>query len=88
MAKLPPAERDKLQLGSLQAGKIASRRLFAGVRRGIKDGKAYDETGIFIQNKWGRNAIKIFVDHDNKPHLEIYDALGKSIVYDLKIPTS
>jgi ribosomal protein S18 acetylase RimI-like enzyme len=60
--------------------------LFFGVRRGIKDSKSYDDAGVFIKNTWGRNAIKLYVDNDNKPHFEIYDSLGKTIVYELKLP--
>jgi len=88
MEKLPPEQRDELQLKSLQAGKIASRRLFFGVLRGVKDSEPYDDAGVFIKNKWGRTAIKLYVDSNNKPHFEIYDPLGKSIVYELKVPQS
>ena len=88
MEKLTPEERDAMRLKSLQAGKISSNRLFLGVRRGVKDSAAYDDTGIFIKNKWGRNAIRLYVDNDNKPHFEVYDPLGKSIVYELKVPRS
>ena len=43
---------------------------------------------FFIKNKGGRIAIKLYVDNANKPHFQIYDALGKCIVYALKIPSS
>jgi len=86
MEKLSPEQRDELRLKSLQAGKISSNRLFFGVKRGVKDNVAYDETGVFIKNKWGCNAIKLYVDNDNKPHFEVYDELGKSIVYELQVP--
>jgi hypothetical protein len=88
MDKLAPEQKDDLRLRSLQVGKISSNRLFFGVKRGSDHGLAYDDTGLFIKNKWGRNAIKLFVDDDNKPHFEIYDPLGKSIVYELKAPHS
>jgi hypothetical protein len=84
--QLSPEQRDDLRLKSLQAGKISSNRLFFGVKRGIKDTAPYDDTGIFIKNKWGRTAIKLYVDSDNKPHFEVYDPLGKSITYELKLP--
>jgi hypothetical protein len=86
LEKLTPELRDELQLKSLQAGKIGSRRLFFGVQRGIKEREPYDDAGVFIKNKWGRIAIKLYVDNNNKPHFEIYDPLGKSIVYELKVP--
>jgi len=52
----------------------------------MKDNVPYDDSGIFIKNKWGRTAIKLYVDGDNKPHFEVYDRLGKSISYELKLP--
>lgn len=86
MEKLSAQERDALQLKSLQEGKISTPRLFVGNRRGVKDGVAYDDAGVFIKNRWGRDAMKLYVDYDNKPHLEVYDRLGRSIVYDLTLP--
>ena len=56
------------------------------MKRGVKDNAPYDDTGVFIKNKWGRTAIKLYVDNQNKPHFEVYDPLGKSVVYALKIP--
>jgi hypothetical protein len=85
MDKLSGEERDALRLKSLQEGKISNRRLFVGDRRGVKDNTPYDDAGIFIKNRWGRDSIKLYVDYDNKPHLEVYDQLGKSVVYELKL---
>ena len=85
MDKLSGEERDALRLKSLQEGKVSTRRLFVGDRRGVKDNTPYDDAGIFIKNRWGRDAIKLYVDYDNKPHLEVYDQLGKSVVYELKL---
>ena len=86
--KLAPEQQEELRLKALQSGKISSNRLFFGVRRGSADGVAYDDTGVFIKNKWGRNAIRLYVDNDNKPHFEVYDSLRKSVIYELKIPHS
>ena len=85
--KLPPDQREALQLKGLQEGKLSTRRLFFGVQRGTKDGRPYDDAGVFIKNKWGRNAIKLYVDEQNRPHFEVYDELGKSLVYELKPAT-
>ncbi len=84
--KLPPDEQDNLRLKSLQEGKISANRVFLGVRRGVRNSVAYDDTGVFIKNKWGRNAIKLYVDGENKPHFEFYDPLGKSVAYEVKLP--
>jgi len=86
MQKLPAAQREELQLKSVQAGKVFARRLFFGVQRGVQEGKSYNDAGIFIKNKWGRNAIKLYVDDDNKPHFQVFDPLGKSVIYELNIP--
>ena len=85
MDKLKGDARDALRLKSLQEGRISTRRLFVGDRRGVRDNVAYDDAGIFIKNRWGRDAIKLYVDYDNKPHLEVYDPLGKTKVYELKL---
>jgi hypothetical protein len=87
MAKLSEKQREEVKLRSLQAGKISTRRLFYGVQRGTKGVEPYDDAGIFIKNKWGRNAIKLYVDNDNKPHFQIYDPLGNTIIYELKLPS-
>jgi hypothetical protein len=58
------------------------------VKRGVNGGETYDDGGIFIKNKWGRTVIKLYVDYENRPHFEVYDALGKSLVYELKVPAS
>lgn len=88
LQKLSGEERDALQLKSIREGKSSTRRLFFGVQRGIKNDSSYDDAGIFIKNKWGRNAIKLYVDNDNKPHFEVYDPLGKDLLYELKLPTA
>lgn len=85
MDRLSENDREALKLKALQEGKISTRRVFLGDRRGVKSNIAYDDAGLFIRNRWGRDAIKLYVDYDNKPHLEIYDSLGKSVVYELKL---
>ena len=67
MDKLGPEQRDELRLKSLQAGKISSSRLFFGVRRGSEKGVGYDDSGVFNKNKWGCNAIKLYVDSTTSP---------------------
>jgi hypothetical protein len=88
LKKQPVEQQDELRLKSLQLEKISSNRMFLGVRRGIKDATPYDDTGVFIKNKWGRTAIELYVDQENQPHFEIYDSLGKLLLYEMKIPRS
>jgi hypothetical protein len=86
--KVAPSQQDEAKLEALQAGKISTGRLFIGVKRGVNGGEAYDDGGIFIKNKWGRTVIKLYVDYDNRPHFEVYDPLGKALIYELKVPAS
>src|SRR5437773_4007545 len=76
------AERDAARLDYARQGKVTTRRLFVGVRRGATAKESYDDTGLFIRNTWGREAIKLFVDKENKPHLQVFDPLGEKIVYE------
>ena len=78
------AEKDALLYKYADDHKVAKRRLFIGNRRGTKEGVYYDETGLFIRNKYGRDAIRVFVDNDNLPHLEFFDKLGQKIIYEWK----
>jgi hypothetical protein len=75
-------QKNAARLGYAQQGKVMTRRLFVGVRRGSDAKETYDECGIFIRNTWGRDAIKLYVDKDNKPHLQVFDPLGEKIVYE------
>lgn len=85
MDKLPPDQQEALKQKALADGKISTRRLFFGVRRGDKGKLPYDDAGMFIKNRLGEDAIKLYVDYNNKPHLEFYDQQGKLIACELKI---
>jgi len=76
------AEKDSLIRKYADEKKYAAKRFFAGNKRGTEDGVYYDNTGVFIYNKYGKQAIRLFVDNDNKPHLEVFDADDKSVVYE------
>lgn len=83
IGSLPENEQAERRLELLEQGRISTRRLFYGVRRGTKGGTPYDEAGLFIRNRFGRDAMKLYVDYNNKPHLQVYDLLGTKVVYDL-----
>src|SRR5262249_43997697 len=86
LGKLPAEQREAKEVDAHAAGKISASRLFVGVVRGVRNGKPYDDAGVFIRNKLDRPAIRIYVDNDNKPHFEVFDQLGKTIAWELKIP--
>ena len=62
---------------------MAQKRIFLGTIRGLKDGEWFDESGLYIRNKYGKNAIKIFVDHTNVPRIAICDSFGVEVIYNL-----
>ncbi len=84
LGSLPQAQQEELRLQSLKVGKISTGRLFLGVKRGSKGNVPYDDGGLFIKNRWGRTVIKLYVDYENRPHFEVYDPLGESLIYELK----
>lgn len=76
-------QKDSLLYTYANENKVIARRLFIGNRRGLNEsGDFFSETGLFIKNKYRRNAMRIYVDNDGKPHFEVYDTLGKSLIYD------
>jgi len=83
--KMNDEQRDAARVNALRQRSISTQRLFYGVRRGVKNHQPFDDAGLFIKNRLGRDAIKLYVDFDNKPHLEVYDELGQSKVYELKL---
>jgi len=82
---LPESQQKDARLEALRRGEIGTKRLFYGVKRGTADGQSFDDAGLFIKNRLGRDAIKLYVDVDNKPHFEVLDELGNTKVYELKL---
>ena len=82
---LPESQQKNARLEALRRGEIGTKRLFYGVTRGTADGQSFDDAGLFIKNRLGRDAIKLYVDVDNKPHFEVLDELGNTKVYELKL---
>jgi len=82
---LPKSKQDEARLQALRRGEIGTQRLFYDVRRGSSNGEAYDDAGLFIKNRLGRDAIRLYVDVDNKPHFELLDELGHTRVYEFKL---
>jgi hypothetical protein len=78
-------KKEELRVQMASQGKITTRRLFIGNKRGVKEGKTYDETGLDIRNKLGNTAIRLYVDQYNVPHLEMYDSTGKTKIYELDL---
>jgi hypothetical protein len=83
--ELSQAQKDSLRSFYAYQDVVSARRLFIGTKRGLKEGKPYSETGLFIKDRGGNNRIRIFVDYDNKPHFEVLGKDGKSKVYDLDL---
>ncbi|AUD04072.1 hypothetical protein [Spirosoma pollinicola] len=79
------AQKDSLRTYYATQGVTSRRRLFVGIEHGVKSQKSYNEAGLFIRNKAGANAIKLYVDDNNIPHFEVYDLSGKKKVYELDL---
>jgi hypothetical protein len=80
---LDQSELDSIEYALSAQNKVAQQRIFLGSTRGLKDGEWFDESGIYIKNKYGKNAIKIFIDHTNVPRIAICDSLGGEVIYNL-----
>lgn len=83
--KLTEGQKDSARSYYASQGIITKRRLFVGIERGVKNRQPYNQTGLFIRNKLGADAIKLYVDHNNVPHFEVYDPSGKKRVYELDL---
>ena len=59
---LPESQQNAARLAALEAGKLSTRRLFYGVKRGVKENVPFDDAGLFIKNRLGRDAIRLYVD--------------------------
>lgn len=81
--KLTKSEIDSIEIALSAQNKIAQRRLFIGSKRGNNGEGWFDESGLYIKNKYGKDMIKIYVDNNNIPKIEILDSLGKTIKYNL-----
>jgi hypothetical protein len=78
-------EKDSMEDAMASQGKIMTRRLFIGTKRGTQNNEIQDETGLYIKNRLGKDAIRLYVDKNNTPHLEMLDSTGKIVVYELDI---
>jgi len=74
---------DSMELELAKNYKVATQRIYLGNRRGDKGDGWYDDSGLYIKNKYGKDMIKIYVDKDNIPRIEILDSLGKEVTYNL-----
>ena len=81
--RLSKKEIDSLEYVLASKNKIAASRIYIGSKRGLKNGEWFDESGLYVKNRYGKNVLKIYVDESNKPKIEVLDSLGKSVKYDL-----
>jgi len=81
--RLSNKELDSLEFALAAQNKISSSRIYLGSKRGLKKGEWFDESGLYIKNKYGKNVLKIYVDKSGTPKIETLDSLGKNVVYKL-----
>ena len=81
--KLTNKEIDSIELVLSHQNKVSQKRLFIGSKRGDSGDGWFDETGLYIKNKYGKDMIRIYVDNFNKPKFEVLDSLGTIVRYNL-----
>lgn len=81
--RLPQNVIDSMDLELAKQYKVAKQRIYLGTSRGDKGDGWFDNSGLYIKNKYGKDMIKIYVDKDNIPRIEILDTLGKIVKYSL-----
>jgi hypothetical protein len=81
--KLTNEEIDSIEYSLSGQNKVAQRRLFLGSKRGDTGNGWFDETGLYIKNKYGKDMIRIYVGNDNKPKFEVLDSMGSIVRYNL-----
>lgn len=74
---------DSMELELAKEYKVATRRVYLGHKRGDTGNGWFDDSGLFIKNKYGKDMIKIYVDKNNIPRFEVLDTLGKAVKHNL-----
>lgn len=74
---------DSIEMELAKQYKVAAPRIYLGSKRGNTGDGWFDNSGLFIKNKYGKNMIKIYVDKDNIPKFEVLDTLGKVVKFNL-----
>ena len=81
--KLTEAVIDSMDLELAREYKVAKKRIYLGNRRGDVGQGWFDNSGLYIKNKYGKDMIRIYVDKDNTPKFEVLDSLGNAVKYNL-----
>jgi len=81
--RLPESVIDSIEWELAKQYKVAKQRIFLGHSRGDQGDGWFDNSGLYIKNKYGKSMIKIYVDKDNIPRIEVLDTLGKEVKYSL-----
>jgi len=74
---------DSIEMVLSSQNKVAQKRLFIGSKRGDQGNGWFDETGLYIKNKYGKDMIRIYVDNNNTAKFEVLDSLGNIVKYNL-----
>lgn len=74
---------DSMELVLAGKNKIAKQRIYLGSKRGDLGKGWFDESGLYIKNKYGKTMIKIYVDDQNRAKIQILDTMGRKVVHEL-----
>jgi len=81
--KLNQSQLDSVEFLLSRQNKVAQRRLFLGSTRGNQGDGWFDESGLYIKNKYGKDMIRIYVNENNEAKFEVLDTLGNTIKHNL-----
>ncbi|MEO0570066.1 MAG: hypothetical protein AAF039_00075 [Bacteroidota bacterium] len=74
---------DSIDLELARDYKVAKKRIYLGNQRGDLGQGWFDNSGLYIKNKYGKDMIRIYVDKKNTPKFEVLDSLGNMVKYNL-----
>lgn len=82
-SKLSKEKLDSIEMSLARQNKVSTQRIYLGSKRGNLGKGWFDESGLYIKNKYGKDMIRIYVDEKNIPKFEVLDSLGKMVRYNL-----
>jgi len=81
--KLSKEKLDSIEMSLARQNKVSTQRIYLGSKRGDLGEGWFDESGLYIKNKYGKDMIRIYVDEQNIPKFEVLDSLGQTVTYNL-----
>jgi hypothetical protein len=81
--KLSKEKLDSIEMSLARQNKVSTQRIYLGSKRGNLGDGWFDESGLYIKNKYGKDMIRLYVDEKNTPKFEVLDSMGQTVRYNL-----